>query len=97
MRTSEYYARGIYSFFVNYGLDAVERHHGETRAAEVEPEPELPTGRVNVIENPHLADFAYEAYRIATEYPCGFCACPGCYDCTSYDDEPCACEKEENQ
>lgn len=37
MRTSEYYAQGIYSFFVNYGLDAVERHHSTTEVAESEP------------------------------------------------------------
>lgn len=58
-------------------------------------EPEPPTGRVDVIEDPLHADFAYEAYRLATDLPCGFCTCPGCYGCTPDADEACDCGAEQ--
>jgi hypothetical protein len=75
--------------------DAIAAMFTEPEPSPVE-EPEPLSGRVDVIGDPRHADFAYEAYRLATDLPCGFCTCPGCYGCTPDSEEPCGCGSEEN-
>lgn len=75
--------------------DAIAGMFAEPEPAPVQ-EPEAPTYRVDVIEDPRHADFAYEAYRLATDLSCGNCGCPGCYGCTPDADEACDCASEEN-
>lgn len=76
MRTSEYYAQGIYSFFANYGLDAVERHHGVVEAPE-ETEPEPTPGRLSADAEAGMDfdDYVPESCQcLAVAYPpCSFC------------------------
>lgn len=80
MRTSEYYARGIYSFFVDYGLDAVDRHHGTAKVAE-EMEPDPAPGRVSAEDKMDLDDYVPESCE------CPSTAYPPCYYCEHADDE----------
>lgn len=74
MRTSEYYARGIYSFFANYGLDALERHHGIAEVAE-ETEPEPIPGRITAEDDMDFDDYVPDSCQCSatTWPPCYFC------------------------
>lgn len=64
MRTSEYYAQGIHSFFIGYGLDALERHHGVEVGEKTEPE--STPGRIRAEDD---TDFDYDE-------PAESCQCP---------------------
>lgn len=81
MRASEYYARGIYSFFVGYGLDAVERRHGTAEVAE-ETEAEPAPGRVSAEDE----DFDYDDV-LPERCFCAATAYPPCFYCEHGDDE----------
>lgn len=75
MRTSEYYARGIYSFFTGYALDAIERHHGTVEVAK-EVEPELTAGRVSAEDDWGVGyDYVPESCQCSTTIypPCSYC------------------------
>lgn len=76
MRTSDYYAQGIHGFFVGYGLDAVERHHGTVELPEdIEPEPA--PGRLSAEAE---ADMDFDDY-VPDSCQCLCTAYPPCYFC----------------
>lgn len=82
MRTSDYYAQGIHGFFVGFGLDAIDRHHGAAEAPE-ETGPELATGRLSAEAEDDM-DFddavPESCQRLAVAYP-------PCFYCEHGDDE----------
>lgn len=88
-------SRGFYRGAVgDWFGDAIAAMFTEPESSPVK-EPELLAGRANVIEDPRHADFAMEAHRILTEFPCEACPCTGCYGCGP-SGEPCGCDSEEN-